>query len=65
MEKEGVIPDVVVDVHPNDLARGLDPQLDRAVEVLQQDVAAWKKGNPPPVKGDIVPRTDAGTPSVK
>ena len=49
--------DVVVDLLPGDLARGLDPQLDKAVEVLQQDVAAWKKSNPPP-KVDI--GADAG-----
>jgi tricorn protease len=51
MEKEGVMPDYPVDVHPNDLARGLDPQLDKAVEVLQQEVIAWKK-NQTPGKGE-------------
>ncbi len=55
MEKEGVIPDYRVDLSPDDLARGQDPQLDKAVHVLQQDVAAWKKAkatvalNPGPV----------------
>jgi tricorn protease len=44
MEKEGVAPDVLVEPHPDQLARGLDAQLDRAVEVLQKDVAGWKKG---------------------
>jgi tricorn protease len=43
MEKVGVTPDVVVDVHPDQLAKGEDPQLVKAVEVLQQDVIAWKK----------------------
>ena len=47
MEKEGVMPDVVVEVNPDDLARGHDAQLDRAVEVLLVDVAAWKKTRPP------------------
>lgn len=42
MEKEGVAPDVLVENHPDQLARGLDAQLDRAVEVLKCDVAAWK-----------------------
>src|SRR5262249_16051551 len=43
MEKEGVTPDVIVDVHPDQAARGEDPQLDRPVEVLKRDVLAWKK----------------------
>lgn len=47
MEKEGVMPDYMVDIHPSDLAHGLDPQLEKAVEVLQQEVAAWKKSQPP------------------
>ena len=47
MEKEGVIPDIVVEPHPDQLARGIDVQLDRAVEVLRQDVTAWKKTRPP------------------
>jgi tricorn protease len=46
MEKEGVAPDVSVDVHPDQLARGVDVQLDRAVDVLLQDVAVWKKAHP-------------------
>jgi tricorn protease len=43
MEKEGVSPDVLVEDHPDQLAKGIDAQLDKAVEVLQQDVALWKK----------------------
>jgi tricorn protease len=43
MEKEGVRPDFLVEPQPDDLARGVDVQLDKAVEVLQQEVAAWKK----------------------
>jgi tricorn protease len=47
MEKEGVKPDVLVDTHPDQVAKGLDVQLDKAVEVLQTDVVAWnKKKNP-------------------
>jgi tricorn protease len=45
MEKEGVPPDVFVDVLPDQLARGIDPQLEKAVEVVQVDVAAWKKAH--------------------
>ena len=43
MEKEGVIPDVFVEQHPDQLVRGVDAQLDKAVEILQQEVVAWKK----------------------
>jgi tricorn protease len=64
MEKEGVKPDFVVDVHPGDLVRGIDPQLEKAVEVLQQDVAAWKKNNPPP-KVEIGAGAGGATPGAK
>jgi tricorn protease len=40
MERAGVIPDVAVDIHPDQLARGEDPQLEKAVEVLLEDVVA-------------------------
>jgi tricorn protease len=43
MEKEGVAPDIEVPTHPDQLARGEDPQLDRAVQVLLEDVVAWRK----------------------
>jgi hypothetical protein len=43
MEKEGVSPDFTVTPHPDQLARGEDTQLAKAVEVLQADVIAWKK----------------------
>ncbi|MCS6851720.1 MAG: S41 family peptidase, partial [Gemmataceae bacterium] len=49
MEKEGVMPDVLVEPHPDQLAQGLDPQLEKAVEVLKQEVAEWKKTHPPVV----------------
>jgi tricorn protease len=60
MDKEGVTPDVVVDVHPDQLARGQDPQLERAVEVLIQDVAAWKKNRPPVAANPISGNPGAG-----
>ena len=47
MEKEGVRPDVLVEPHPDQIARGIDPQLDKAVEVLQADVLSWKKEHGP------------------
>ena len=34
MEKEGVAPDVFVDALPDDARRGVDPQLDKAVDVV-------------------------------
>jgi len=43
MEKEGVAPDVLVDSHPEDARKGIDPQLEKAVDVVKQDVVAWKK----------------------
>jgi len=46
MEKEGVKPDVAVENHPDQLAKGLDSQLDKAVEVLLKDVEVWKKTKP-------------------
>jgi tricorn protease len=48
MEREGVVPDVVVEPSPDALARGRDMQLEKGVEVLTQDVAAWKKSRRPP-----------------
>lgn len=46
MEKVGVVPDVLVEDHPDQLAKGQDAQLDKAVDVLLQDVVAWKKAHP-------------------
>jgi tricorn protease len=43
MEKEGVRPDVLVEPHPDQLAKGVDVQLDKAVDVLQEEVIAFKK----------------------
>jgi len=43
MEKQGVVPDFVVEQSPDDLARGIDAQLVKAVEVLREDVVAWKR----------------------
>ncbi len=50
MDKEGVVPDVTLDTPPDLLTKGIDLQLEKAVEVLQADViAAKKKPEPPPV----------------
>ena len=43
MEKEGVTPDVLVEPLPDDLSKGIDIQLEKAVSVLAEDVVAWKK----------------------
>jgi tricorn protease len=53
MDKTGVIPDVVVDVHPDELARLHDAQLERAVSVLTEDVAVWKKNRPPLARNPV------------
>jgi tricorn protease len=45
MEKEGVAPDVLVEAEPDQWLRGEDPQLVKAVQVLTEDVIAWKKKN--------------------
>jgi tricorn protease len=49
MEKEGVNPDILVETHPDQLAKGIDVQLEKAVAVLTKDVVAWKQqeGNTP------------------
>jgi tricorn protease len=46
LEKEGVLPDVRVEQDPDQIAKGVDPQLNKAVEVLQTGVAAWKNKSP-------------------
>jgi len=43
IEKDGVTPDVAVDITPDKIVRGQAPQLMKAVEVLKIDVAEWKK----------------------
>jgi tricorn protease len=45
METKGVAPDILVEENPDLLAKGQDAQLDRAVDVLTQDVVAWKKAH--------------------
>jgi tricorn protease len=43
MEKQGVIPDVPVEITPADWAGGTDNQLAKAVDVVVADVREWKK----------------------
>lgn len=42
MERNGAVPDHQIWPWPGDLAAGKDTQIDKAIEVLAQDVAAWK-----------------------
>ena len=49
MDKEGVPPDVAVEITPEDWAKGLDAQIAKSVEVLTVEVAAWKKAKAPPL----------------
>jgi tricorn protease len=49
MEKIGVAPDFAVEVLPDHLAKGVDPQLEKAVQVVQTDVVEWKKKQSPTV----------------
>jgi tricorn protease len=64
MEREGVMPDVEVEDEPDQLAKGIDRQVDKAVEVLKTDVAVWKtKNSSLAVKaGDGKPATQATAP---
>jgi tricorn protease len=66
MEREGVNPDVAVDASPEDLAKGTDAQLSKAVEVVTQDVVAWKKARHPAGggsgSGSVAPTPPMATP---
>lgn len=59
MEKEGVLPDVLVEPNPDELARGKDAQLEKAVTVLLDDVANWKKKN----AASVASKPEEGKPS--
>ena len=47
MELYGAVPHVIIDVAPDDLPSGKDPQLEKAIEILKQEVKE---------KGRILPR---------
>ena len=66
MEKEGVNPDVAVEAPPEELAKGIDAQLKKAVEVLSVEVAEWKKAKAgiaatPIPPGGMAPTVPAAT----
>ncbi|MBN1223871.1 MAG: PD40 domain-containing protein, partial [Candidatus Aminicenantes bacterium] len=52
VENEGVVPDIIVDLHPEEVARGYDAQLMKAIEVLVQkiedDPLPWSEHKPFP-----------------
>jgi tricorn protease len=50
MELHGAVPDVILWPHPTDHAKGLDVQLDKAVEVLAADVEAERKRPKPKLR---------------
>ena len=57
MDKEGVKPDVAVDITPDDWKKGNDPQLLKAVEVLTADVKVWKATKGGNVPTDVKPES--------
>ncbi len=52
VENEGVEPDIVVDLHPEEMARGHDAQLMKAIEVLMEEIEndprPWPEHEPIP-----------------
>ncbi len=65
MERQAVQPDVSVEVTPDQIAKGDDPQLAKAVDVLKGDVIAWQQrhnGIAASAEG-AVPATAGSTPS--
>jgi tricorn protease len=50
MERRGTVPDVVVWPQPGDAAKGKDAQIEKAVEVLADEVKAWKERPQPKLK---------------
>jgi tricorn protease len=42
MELNGAVPDVIVWPHPGEMPSGKDVQLDKAIELLAEDVEEWK-----------------------
>jgi tricorn protease len=66
MEKQGVMPDVPVEVTPLDWAKGIDGQLLKAVDVVSLDVKEWKRTratpNSPTTPGVAVPVAPPPTP---
>ena len=49
MELYGAVPHVIIDVQPGDLPQGKDPQLDKAIQILKQEVKERSQKLTPPV----------------
>jgi tricorn protease len=50
MELYGAVPDIILWPQPGDMPRGKDIQLEKAVEVLLEDVKEWKARPQPPLR---------------
>jgi tricorn protease len=69
MEKQGVTPDVVVEITLDDWLKGTDSQLTKAVQVASADVESWKKtkiagGTTPAPVTPVVPMPKTTAPPV-
>jgi tricorn protease len=57
VENEGVEPDIVVDLDPEEMSRGYDAQLMKGIEVLQEkirtDPRPWPEHEPFPVDPEL------------
>lgn len=49
-ELNGALPDVIIWPQPGDAAKGKDPQIEKAVELLLRDVEQWKNRPQPKLK---------------
>ena len=71
MEKQGVLPDVAIEMNPEDWAKGIDTQLLKAVDVVAADVRDWKAKKSgvatlpgkPPGTGTVTPGGGTPTPT--
>jgi tricorn protease len=61
MELNGAVPHHVLWPHPGDMPAGKDVQLNKAVEILTQEVNAWKKRPRP----KLIKNSERGQPEVR
>ncbi len=50
MELNGAQPDHIIWPQPGEMARGVDRQLQKAIEVLRADVKAWQQRTQPTLR---------------
>ena len=50
MELNGAVPHFIIWPNPTEMPRGVDRQLDKALEVLTEDVQKWKARPQPKLK---------------